>query len=165
MPEDGVEPPLNDFWWLHDARWYQGVLRRFGPEAANEINAEALRFVFRRIARWYTKTNGLDFAEMSMAEFVKWFAEIPRVSWTEKMMAVEHTATGEDEWETVIFENFALRMLRAARSLDGYRCVCPDMRAGWFEGMGVSITDTRLQCKLDGSEVCRFRAARNRSAK
>ena len=32
-------------WWAHDAHWYQGVAKRFGQQAANEINAEALRQV------------------------------------------------------------------------------------------------------------------------
>lgn len=163
MPEQEIAAPLKEFWWLHDARWYQGVLRRFGPEVANEINSEALRFVLRRIARWYRTTHGLNFTEMPMEEFVKGFTEILKISWAEKMMAIEHKVLSDDEWETVISEHFAMKMLKAARSLEGYRCTCPDMRAGWFEGMGVSMTDQRLECKLDGSDVCRFRAVRDRT--
>jgi hypothetical protein len=163
MPEETIAAELRGFWWLHDARWYQGVLRRFGPEVANEINTEALQFVCRRIARWYRTTHGLDFTQMPMAEFVKRFAEIPQISWTEKMMAVEHHALSEDEWETVISEHFVLKMLKAARSVESYRCICPEMRAAWFEGIGVSMTDRRLECMLEGAKVCRFRAVRDGS--
>ncbi|SER55278.1 L-2-amino-thiazoline-4-carboxylic acid hydrolase [Actinokineospora terrae] len=155
---DPGPPPLHEFWWLHDARWYQGVLRRFGQEAANEINAEAIRFVFRRIARWYRHQHGLDFRAMSLDEFVKWFAEIPKISWNPAMMVAEHAVTGDDEWESVITKNYALKMLAAARALDGYECPCPQMREGWFEGMGVTVRDSRVSCVRTGGEVCRFHA-------
>ena len=38
-------------WWLHDARWYQGVAKRFGQEVANEINAEAIRYVATHVGK------------------------------------------------------------------------------------------------------------------
>ncbi|MDR3035830.1 MAG: hypothetical protein LBV78_22500, partial [Kitasatospora sp.] len=59
-------PPAHQFWWLHDARWYQGVLKRFGQDAANEINAEAIRFVARRAAMWYRRQSGAKFDEIPM---------------------------------------------------------------------------------------------------
>lgn len=44
-------------WWQHDANWYQGVAARFGQEAANEINAEAMGkvalHVGQRVSRLY----------------------------------------------------------------------------------------------------------------
>ncbi|MEU2515905.1 hypothetical protein ABZ582_28450, partial [Streptomyces syringium] len=49
LSENELTVALRQFWWLHDARWYQGVKKRFGQEVANEINAEALRFVGRRV--------------------------------------------------------------------------------------------------------------------
>ncbi len=157
-----LEAPVHRFWWLHDARWYQGVMKRFGQDAANEINAEAMFFVSRRVARWYTQVYGLDFEAMSMDELVKWFREIPRIMWTEVMTKVEHSAVGESEFETVVTEHFALSMLRAARSIDAYRCPCLEMRAGFFEGMGIEVRDSLIECQLTGGDVCRFRAVVNR---
>lgn len=159
-----AEAPLQQFWWLHDARWYQGVLKRFGQDAANEINAEAIKFVARRVAAWYRYRNRLDFNELPMAEFVKWFESIPEIMWTSDMYAVQLTTLGEDEWETVVSRNFALNMLRAARVLDGYECPCLSMRAGWFEGMGVIVRDRRVECMRTGGGCCRFRAVVDRAA-
>ena len=55
-------------WWLHDARWYQGVAKRFGHAAANEINAEALRYVAvqagKRIARLHGGKPAADLEEL-----------------------------------------------------------------------------------------------------
>ena len=55
-------------WWLHDARWYQGVAKRFGPAVANEINAEALRFVAtsvgRKVARQFGGKPARDVEEL-----------------------------------------------------------------------------------------------------
>ncbi|MGW0334181.1 hypothetical protein ACWD0J_20335 [Streptomyces sp. NPDC003011] len=150
--------PTREFWWLHDARWYQGVLKRFGPEAANEINAEAVAFVARRLALWYTRKNGVKFGELRMDEFVEWFEGIPAAMWTDAMMEVQQIPCGEDEWETVVTKNFALKMLRVARALDGYACPCLDMRAGWFQGMGITVRDSLVECQRTGSEVCRFHA-------
>ena len=56
---DALADRLRQSWWLHDARWYQGVAGRFGQAAANEINAEAMRFVARRIAAGYARDHGL----------------------------------------------------------------------------------------------------------
>jgi len=159
------EAPLHEFWWLHDARWYQGVLKRFGQEAANEINAEAIKFVARRSAMWYRKHSGLRFEEIPMSEFIAGFERIPALMWTEDMYGVEQKRLGEDEWETVVSRNFALRMLRIARTLDGYECPCLKLREGWFEGMGVTVCDTRLECLRTGAPGCRFRAVRKRPGK
>jgi hypothetical protein len=159
------EVPVHELWWLHDARWYQGVLKRFGQEAANEINAEAIKFVARRSAMWYRKHSGLRFDEIPMDEFIAGFEHIPALMWTESMYVVEQTQLGEDEWETVVSRNFALQMLRIARTLDGYECPCLKLREGWFEGMGVAVSDTRIECLQTGASGCRFRAVRKRPEK
>jgi hypothetical protein len=154
--------PLHKFWWLHDARWYQGVRKRFGADAANEVNEEAIAFVARRIARWYTHANGLDFTTMPMDELVKWFGQIVAIMWTEGMTRVTHTADGENEFTSVVTDHFALQMLRAARSLEAYRCPCLRMRAGLFEGMGLQVEDRRIACQSDGSDSCQFHAVLRR---
>ncbi|MEU5539635.1 L-2-amino-thiazoline-4-carboxylic acid hydrolase [Streptomyces sp. NPDC020362] len=157
MTERG-ELPLHTFWWLHDARWYQGVKKRYGQDVANEINAEAMKFVARRVARWFVARHGVDHAKLPMDEFVAYFKEIPRAMWPEEMTNYQHTAVGDDTFETVVTEHFALKMLKAARSFDGYRCPCLEMRAGWFEGMGLDVEDRRSACMTHGDAVCRFRA-------
>lgn len=155
--------PSHDLWWLHDARWYQGVLKRYGKDAANEINREAVHFVCRRAAFWYTNKNGLDFKDMAMTEFVKYFEAIPRMMWPESMMNIRHEALGSDEWESTVDRNYALPMLRAAGSLQDYDCPCMAMRAGWFAGMGVKVRDERVACQRFEGDVCRFRGVRERS--
>jgi hypothetical protein len=93
---------LHGFWWLHDARWYQGVRKRYGAEVANEINAEAIIFVARRVARWYTNALGLDVHDMPLAELVARFEEVLRVMWPEEMTRLEQRVIGPDEFETVM---------------------------------------------------------------
>ncbi len=157
------DAPIHNFWWLHDARWYQGVMKRYGQDAANEINAEAMLFVARRAARWYTNVHGLDFSTMSMDEFLKWFAPIPRIMWTEKMTEVEHVQVSDDEFETVVRKHFAINMLKAARSIEGYQCPCMPMREGFFEGMGMDVSDRLVECQRTGGDVCRFHAVVRRA--
>lgn len=158
MTELAPEVPPHLLWWLHDARWYQGVRKRYGQDVANEINAEAILFVARRAARRYAGLHGLDFPAMPMSELVKRFAELVRLLWTEQMTDVEHVDLGGGEFESVVRKHFALDMLRAARSLDGYECPCMQMRAGLFEGAGLDVADRRLECQRTGGDVCRFRA-------
>ncbi|WP_018349613.1 hypothetical protein [Longispora albida] len=150
--------PYQQFWWLHDARWYQGVARRFGQEAANEINAEALKFVSRRVANWCARNHDISLGDKPMAEFVQEFEQIAGVMWAEGTISVTERAIDESSWESVITESFVLKMLRAARSLDGYECPCLDMRAGWFEGLGLKVRDSVVECQRTGGECCRFRA-------
>lgn len=150
-------PPLEQFWWLHDARWYQGVAKRFGQDVANEINAEALRFVARRVAAWYVKEYGVA-PGASAAELAGVLERISRTMWPGRMLSVDSENIHDHSWETVITRNFALEMLRTAGTLDGYRCPCLDLRAGWFEGLGVRADDECLSCLRQGAPACRFRA-------
>lgn len=151
---------LRQGWWLHDARWYQAVKNRFGQEAANELNAEVMQFVARRIATVYARqhTTGDD---ATTAEIAATLEALARLMFTRAMVRLDSTEfDGDDSWETVVSEHFALRMLKASRSLDGYRCPCMELRAGWFEGIGVQVTDEVVECMRDGAPVCRFRACR-----
>lgn len=159
MPDHETRPPvpMHQFWWLHDARWYQGVAKRFGQEAANEINAEALRFVARRVAAWCAREYGRQLADLPPERLFELLQRITSTMWPPDMVSVEHVGCGDDEWETVVTNTFVPKMLRAARSLDGYRCVCLQTRAGWYEGLGLAVRDDRVECQFDGAAACRFR--------
>ncbi|GGU65175.1 hypothetical protein GCM10010211_32860 [Streptomyces albospinus] len=155
-----AEPPLAQFWWLHDARWYQGVLKRFGPDAANEINEEAAKFVARRVARWCAGRYGIRFRGQSLEDFLKEFSRIPSVMFPDDgHMRVKYTVLDPSTWETAVSDVFPKRMLRAAGTQDGYRCPCMGIRSGFFEGVGLACRDERLECELDGGQVCRFRTS------
>ncbi|WP_328303195.1 L-2-amino-thiazoline-4-carboxylic acid hydrolase [Streptomyces sp. NBC_00435] len=145
---------LRQFWWLHDARWYQGVARRFGQDAANEINAEAMQFVTRRIASAYAREQGLG-PDLSAAELATALTGISR--WmTGDSVEAANKVTGEESFETVVTRNFALEMLARAGTLEGYECPCPQMRAGWFEGLRTDVGDDRVECLRTGGAACRF---------
>lgn len=145
-------------WWLHDARWYQAVKNRFGQEAANELNAEVMQFVARRVATMYTRQRPTT--DTVTSEGVAATLEaLARLMFSRTMVRLDSTEFDEDNrWETVVSEHFALRMLRASRSLDGYRCPCMELRAGWFEGIRVQVSDEVVECMRDGASACRFRA-------
>lgn len=154
----GDDIPYLQFWWLHDARWYQGVLKRYGPDAANEINEEAARFMARRVGRWCARRYGIRLDDRPLEEFLPRFALIQQIMFPDdRHMRIQHTLLSDSEWETAITDIFPKRMLRAAGTTDGYRCPCMAMRSGWFEAVGVSGQDERLECELEGGQACRFR--------
>jgi hypothetical protein len=149
---------LRQSWWLHDARWYQAVKNRFGQEAANELNAEVMRFVARRVATSYARLHPVD-GDATSAEVAATLETLARLMFSRAMVRLDSTEFDDDNgWDTVVSEHFALRMLKASRSLDGYECPCMDLRAGWFEGIGVKASDEVVECMRDGAPVCRFRA-------
>jgi hypothetical protein len=148
---------LYQWWWLHDAQWYQGVARRFGPEAANEINAEAVRFVAQRVARTVAKQLGRPIAELSWADVVDVFTRCPAKMWPPALAEYDYVITAPGEFEVFIRKSFAFAMLRLAGSLGTYRCPCVQMRAGWFDGLGLKAEQNRVtQCILEGAECCRL---------
>lgn len=160
MPEP-ARPRAEDlyqFWWLHDARWYQGVLKRFGQEAANEINAEAVRFVGRRVAAWHARANPVGPDGPDAAELAGHIDAVLRLMGAATMSEVSQEVIDDDEFETRVSKSFALRMLRAAGTLDGYDCPCMELRAGWFEGLRTTVEDSCVSCQRTGSDACRFRA-------
>jgi hypothetical protein len=143
-------------WWLHDARWYQGVAKRFGYAAANELNAEALRYVAvhvgKRIARQFGGKQARDLEELrqrydACAEWM--FPGELRAGGTEVL--------DSGEIELTMRQNFAVTMVRMAGSLDGYECPCTDIHAGWSEGLGVRLTrNCATACLRDGDPACRL---------
>jgi hypothetical protein len=149
---------VQQFWWLHDARWYQGVLRRYGQQAANEINAEALRFVARRVAAWCARQSGKRPQDLSWPEVVALFRTAPDAMWDPEIVGTEYHLGADGEFETVVPRNFALKMLESAGTLEGYDCPCLEMRAGWFEGFGLSVNDSCVGCVRTSGDACRFKA-------
>lgn len=148
---------LYQWWWLHDAQWYQGVARRFGPEAANEINAEALRFVAQRVARGVARRLGRPIADLAWADVVDAFAQCPAKMWPAGLVDYDCSVSGPGEFDVVIRNSFTFAMLRRAGALGTYRCPCVEMRAGWFDGLGLEPEENRVtQCVLDGAECCRL---------
>ncbi|MFM9499687.1 hypothetical protein [Streptomyces galilaeus] len=148
---------LRQFWWLHDARWYQAVMSRFGQDVANELNAEVMQFVARRVASAYARRNPAG-PERSSTDIARNLEGLARLMFS-TMVRIESTEfIGEGTWDTVVSEHFALRMLKASRSLEGYQCPCLELREGWFQGMGLQAGDEVVECMREGAAVCRFRA-------
>jgi len=152
------EPSISDlyqWWWLHDAQWYQGVLRRYGPDAANETNAEALKFVAQRVAKGVAKQLRAPIAELEWEEVVAAFGECPDKMWPAGSVDYDYYVSAPGEFEVVILKSFTFAMLRRAGSLKTYECPCLEMRAGWFEGLGLTPERNEItQCVLKGAENC-----------
>lgn len=144
-------------WWAHDAHWYQGVAKRFGQQVANEINAEALRQVALQVGRGVARRRGELPAEDGMAELRHRYDECGERMFPRELRSAGTEVVGGDTVELTIRRNFAISMLRMAGSLDGYECPCPDIHAGWSEGLGVTLTENRATaCLRSGDPACRL---------
>ncbi|HEY8981625.1 MAG TPA: hypothetical protein VIU15_18820 [Streptomyces sp.] len=152
-------------WWQHDANWYQAVAGRFGQEAANELNAEALRkvatHVGQRVGRLAgplpaTGDTGKDLEELRRRYDDcgdRMFPPELRNASTE----VEEVTERDGLIVLTLRRSFAVTMVRMAGQLDGYRCPCTDIHAGWSEGLGVTLTENRAEsCLRDGDKACRL---------
>ena len=148
-------------WWQHDANWYQGVARRFGQEVANEINAEALRKVAMHVGQRVARLSG---ALPDTGDTAKDLEELRHRydDCGDRMFPPElrNASTEVEDGDTIVLtlkRNFAVTMVRMAGSLDGYRCPCTDIHAGWSEGLGVTLTENRAEsCLRDGDKACRL---------
>ncbi|WP_151480767.1 hypothetical protein [Streptomyces albicerus] len=148
-------------WWQHDAHWYQGVAARFGQQAANEINAEALRkvalHVGQRVARRSgalpdSGDSGKDLEELRRRYDACGDRMFPR-----ELRNASTEVVDDDLIVLTLRRNFAITMVRMAGSLEGYQCPCTDIHAGWSEGLGVTLTENRAEsCLRDGDKACRL---------
>lgn len=151
---------LYRWWWTHDAHWYQAVARRFGFDAANEMNKEALKFVAERVGRSVARRLGKPTEELNLREAVEAFGDCCSLMWPETFIQFDHVITGPDSFEFNIRRNFALEMLRRAGTLENYECPCLPLREGWFKGLGLKHeVNERVQCVLDGCDFCTLRAS------
>jgi len=144
-------------WWAHDAHWYQGVAKRFGQEVANEINAEALRQVALQVGRGVARRRGALPAADGMAELRSRYDECGERMFPRELRSAGTEVVDGDTVELTVRRNFAITMLRMAGSLDGYECPCPDIHAGWSEGLGVTLSENRATaCLRSGDPACRL---------
>lgn len=143
-------------WWLHDARWYQGVARRFGYEVANEINAEALRFVAENIGRKVTKRAG-GHVTLDPDELRTRYEACAEAMFPSELRDGGVEVVGDDLLELSMRRNFAVTMVRMAGSLEGYECPCTEIHAGWSAGLGVSLSENcATGCLRHGDPACRL---------
>jgi hypothetical protein len=148
---------LYQWWWLHDGRWYQEVAKRFGFDAANEINREALKFVASRVGRSVAAQLGRPIGELDFPEVVEAFAECSKRMWPAEYVEFNTKVTGDGTFELNVVRNFALQMLKRAGTLPTYQCGCLALREGWFEGLGLKLAEHRVtQCLKDGCSACTF---------
>jgi hypothetical protein len=152
-------------WWQHDANWYQGVASRFGQEAANELNAEALRKVATHVGQRVGRLSGplpaTGDTHKDLEELRRRYDDCgDRMFPPELRNASTEVEDATDDEGLIVLtlrRSFAVTMVRMAGSLDGYRCPCTDIHAGWSEGLGVTLTENRAEaCLRDGDKACRL---------
>lgn len=152
-------------WWQHDANWYQAVASRFGQDAANELNAEALRkvatHVGQRVGRLAGPLPDTGDTRKDLEELRRRYDDCGDRMFPPELRNAS-TEVEEDNGDDGLIvltlrRNFAITMVRMAGSLDGYRCPCTDIHAGWSEGLGVTLTENRAEtCLRDGEKACRL---------
>ncbi|MBV8932865.1 MAG: hypothetical protein JOZ47_18720 [Kutzneria sp.] len=144
-------------WWLHDARWYQGVAKRFGQRVANEVNAEALRFVAERVGTQVAKAFGRPVVEASASELAELYERCAELMFPSELRDGGVAALDDELLELTMRRNFALIMVRMSGSLEGYQCPCTEIHAGWSDGLGVVLSENRATgCLRDGDPQCRL---------
>lgn len=144
-------------WWLHDARWYQGVATRFGHAAANEINAEALRYVATSVGKKVLRQFGGKPAA-SMDELRARYDLCAERMFPNELRDLRTEVVDDELLEIVVRQNFAITMVRMAGSMDGYECPCTDIHGGWSDGLGVPLVENcSTGCLRHGDPACRLR--------
>jgi hypothetical protein len=158
-PRAGTTPEAMEvyrLWWLHDARWYQGVAKRFGYEAANQINAEALRYVATHVGKRVARQFGGAPAD-GIGELRQRYDACSDRMFPPELRDGGTQVLDDDLIELTMRQNFAVTMVRMAGSLAGYQCPCPDIHAGWSNGLGVELTENRAtSCLRHGDSACRL---------
>jgi hypothetical protein len=155
--ENKIDERIYRFWWLHDAAWYQNVAKRFGFEAANELNKESLRYMALRTMQAHVRENRIDTAFANIEDMVKHLMEGTLLMWPATWLQTDVHILSPDTFDVVITKNFAIEMLRRARTLEHYACPCLAAREGWFAAIGVKYYDQELKCMVLGDDVCHFR--------
>lgn len=158
---DGEVPAsrVQQYWWLHDARWYQEVAKRFGFDAANEINKVAVQFVAFRVAQVVARSLTTPVGDLSWDEVVEAIKRCPEQMWGPEFVDYIYDKTAPGVLTTHLTRNFAITMSRQAGTLDTYQCPCLELRCAWHRGLGLTVKrDQILGCMKDGADACTYRA-------
>ncbi len=110
-----------------------------------------------RVGRQVARAFGRPVAEASTEQVRDLYDRCARQMFPDELRQGEVNALDEDLVELVMFRNFALVMVRMAGSMDGYRCPCTDIHAGWSEGLGLELSENRATaCLRHGDPACRL---------
>lgn len=150
---------LQKLWWLHDALWYQGVAKRFGYEAANEINQEAIQPIAKRVMRRVLADlgKGVDKTNPGIEDILFCFRKASDLMWPPPMTEWESEIIGEDILEVTIAKCYAIRGIQRIGVAEQYQCPCIAVREGWLEALGVEAQQEISASMKDGNKSCLIR--------
>jgi len=148
---------LQRLWWLHDALWYQEVAKRFGPEAANEINREAIRPIARRVMKAVLAGRGLDRDDLAMEDVLACFREASALMWPPPLTEWEAEIVDGETIEVQITKCYAIEGLKRIGAAEEYECPCIAVREGWFSALRLQARQEILTSMKDGAETCLIR--------
>ena len=150
---------LQKLWWLHDALWYQGVAKRFGYEAANEINQEAIRPIAKRVMRRVLADIGqdIDRTNLSLEDILSCFKKASDLMWPPPLTKWESEIIGEDILEVRVTRCYAIKGMQRIGAAEQYQCPCITVREGWLEALGVEAQQEIAASMKDGNESCLIR--------
>lgn len=157
---DPTAAQVQQLWWFHDAQWYQEVAKRFGSEAANEINIKALTSVAYRVARSIARSLDMPVTEMNWDDALVAIKRCPQQMWPPGFVAYIYDDPAPGELTTMLTKNFAVTMSRRAGTLETYQCPCLELRAAWHSGFGLDVAEDRIEgCMKDGADACTYRTS------
>lgn len=145
---------LYQWWWLHDARWYQEVSAKCGTDVANELNQNAVTFVAKRVGAMVRKKVGKPLTELSMDEIIEAYRACAQAMFPPGMIDWEIEGTGGDDFQVKLHRNFAVEMSKRAGTLETYQCPCLSLREGWFSGLGGNLAKNEIGGCLKSGDAC-----------
>ena len=152
---DRIGKNLQRLWWLHDGLWFHEVARRFGFEAANELNHAVVKTVAKRAMR--LAIGGRPRGPLTIEEVADYFERAAELMWAPSMMRWDGQIVDEQTMEVRVTDCYAVNGLRRTGGLEGYRCACLAVRRGWFEALGIEAEQEIVRTMRDGATSCLIR--------
>lgn len=153
----GTGNRLQRLWWLHDALWYQGVAKRFGFEAANEINREAIKPIARRAMRAVLADQEISRKNLDIGDLEALFQKASHLMWPPPMTEWEAEVIDGETVEVTIIKCHAIGGIKRIGAAEFYKCPCIAVREGWLQALGLEARQEIVANMKDGAEACSIR--------
>ena len=137
IPVSEREELLRKCWLSHDALWLYGVVERFGPEAANDLNKRTARTIGQTEMRRLMRLAGVSEVRRH-EDYHRLFRLAEGLFVPSTSFAYARESLDDDSERWTVQRCFAYEGLSRMGLLDRIECAIWERVEGWLDAMGVS---------------------------
>jgi hypothetical protein len=139
--------------WTCESNWMMALVFAAGWDVANKMNLQVGQAVGKAEMHRLMKALGLG-TPRNDTEFITLVTLGMEAFITKDYFDYEFKILGPGRFLGIVHRCYAYTKVSSIRVEKDYQCGCFDMRAGWYQAMGLEVKENLVKCLKDGADRC-----------